>query len=151
MFRETVGKLALKLLGEQKKDTHSVFEQMREQLSEYDTSINDCVEAHKKVFPSDFFVIVITKKERLMPNVFRHYFFARLSCPTPDYDQTVYHYHKDLEAIDFIWTIPDRNTCHWFRENALMIDTQEKDLLKLVLDFNDGTLMKRAKQLNKEE
>jgi len=55
-----------------------------------------------------FYVCVITKKERLMDNVLRNYFLARSTCPTPQYDQTVYKYHRDSGAIQFLWVLPSK-------------------------------------------
>jgi hypothetical protein len=148
--RDTVGKISTELLA-RSSDTHSAEEQMREQLSDYEKHINQCVETHKKTFDGDFYIIVITKKEVLMRNVIRHYFFGRLSCPTPDYDQTVYKYYRPKEELSFLWTIPSKMTCLYMKEHASEIQPEEFGLLKFVLEFADGTLFKRSKELNGEK
>ena len=86
-----------------------------------------------------------------MQNVLRHYYFSRHSCPTPDYDQTVYQYHREKEDIEFLWVIPSKEACLTFMEQASSIAPEEWGLLHYVLKFADGTLFKLAKQLNNEK
>jgi hypothetical protein len=85
-----------------------------------------------------------------MKNVFRNYFFARRSCPTPDYDQAVYSYSITDDSITYLWCIPDKETCLTLKGSALQIHDTERQLLKHVLDFSDGTLFALAKKLNGE-
>lgn len=148
--REKVGKVAYDLM-QKVPDSRDPIEIERELHTDYEKNVWECVDRYKKEFDSDFFVIVITKKERLMPNVIRNMFTARLSCPTPDYDQAVYHYHKDKDTLDFLWVIPARDICIVLKNNALNIVPEERALLQFVLDFSDGTLYKLAKSLNREE
>jgi hypothetical protein len=147
--RQTVGSLSTDL---QLKQTHavSVIDQMRENLTDFEKNVHECVETHKSKFPNDFFVIVITKKERLMENVIRNYFFARLTCPTPDYDQIVYKYDSKNDHIQFIWVIPSRDTCFLLIENWQQVTAVERELLNFIMKFKMGKLMKLAQELNKE-
>lgn len=149
MKRDTVGKIAGELLLKQP-DSLSPIDNMREQLTDYEKNLFECIERHKNTMLDDFFVVVITKKERLMPNVLRNYFFACVACPTPNYDQIVYKYFKKEERLDFIWVIPSQDTCHLMKENALQVPPEEKQLLDFVLNFADGSLFKLAKKLNGE-
>ena len=148
-LKKTVGQLSTELL-QKTPDTLSPIENMREQLTDYDKNIYECIERSKKTFLRDFYVVVITKKERLMSNVLRNYFTARLSCPTPDYDQTLYYYDNQDESVSFLWTIPSKDTCHLLLENRTEVAPAEWELLQFVLQFADGTLFKKAKQLNGE-
>lgn len=150
MKRETVGKIASDLL-QKEPDSLSPIENMREQLTEYEKNLFECVERYKNHFPLNFFIVVITKKEPLMPNVLRNYFYARMTCPTPDYDQTVYHYKHKEESLTFLWVIPSRDTCHLLKDNALEVHPDEKELLGFVIKFSDGSLYKFAKKLNGED
>ena len=147
--RETVGKIASDLMLKAPYSTDPI-EIEKELHREYARSIFDCINTARRSFVADFFVVVITKKEPLMPNVYRNYFFARVSCPTPDYDQTVYHYHKDKEDLDFLWVIPSKDTCLHMKEHAAEVVPAEWELLGFVLKFADGTLYKLAKRLNNE-
>lgn len=148
--RDTVGKISSGLLSKSS-DKHSVEEQMREQLSDYEKHVLDCLESHKKTFHDDFYVVVITKKEPLMPNVIRHYFFARQTCPTPDYDQTVYRYDRKKEDLSFLWVIPSRMACMFMKTHKEKVPPEEYPLLSFVLQFADGTLFKKSKELNGEK
>ncbi len=150
MKRDTVGKLSSELL-KQESPTNSPIELEREMHTEYDKNIDECITSGKKKYNHNFYVIVITKRERLMPNVFRNYFFARETCPTPDWDQAVYRFMRSVDAIEFLWVIPSKDTCEHLKQNALYVSSEEKELLHFVLDFSDGTLLKLAKKLNKEK
>lgn len=149
MDRPTVGKLSSDLLSKVP-DTVSPIEQMYENLTDYDRTLFQTVDYCKKIYPHDFFIVVLTKKEPLMQNVLRNYFLGRKTCPTPDYDQTVYHYKYSDEILEFLWVIPSRDTCQLFKHNALHINKSERDLLNFVIDFADGTLFRRCKKLNNE-
>jgi hypothetical protein len=147
--RETVGKVSSDLL-QKEQTSQSPIELQRAMQEEYVDYLINCVQDHRKIFEGDFFVIVITKNEKLMPNVFRNYFFARTSCPTPEYDQTVFKYASAEEQIQYLWTIPSKDACIHLRDNALQVVPEERELLKFVLQFGDGTLYKLSKQLNGE-
>jgi len=149
--RETVGKASRDLLVKQDGYTPTANEATEGMLSEYDKNIHECIERHKKTFKADFYVVVVTKKERLMKNVLRNYFFGRLSCPTPDYDQTVYKYCIKESSIEFLWTIPDKNTSLFMLKNRLSLPPDQYELLNYVLKFEDRTLFKLAKKLNGEK
>jgi predicted glycosyltransferase involved in capsule biosynthesis len=85
-----------------------------------------------------------------MQTVIRNYFAYRLSCPTPNYDQSVFHYHHKDELLEHVWTIPDRQTCFTYLQHVPEIDSFEWSLLQNVLKFNDGTLFKLCQKLNNE-
>lgn len=149
-MNKTVGQISQELLVKTP-DTLSPIENMQEQLTDYDKNIFECVERCKKQYHGDFYLVVITKKEPLMPNVLRNYFTGRLSCPTPDYDQTLYKYDCEDDDIFFMWTIPSRDTCHLLLENREHVSPEEYGLLEFVLKFADGTLFREAKKLNGEQ
>ncbi len=150
MAQETVGKVAYDLLTNGDVNDHSVEEQMREQLGEYEKNVYETALLGKAVYTQDFYIVVLTKKEKLMENVLRHYFFHRSTCPTPDYDQSVYKVHFGSSYIEFLWVIPAKDVCYHLKDNALMVDGKERELLQYVLDFFDDTLMLKAKKLNGE-
>ena len=147
--RETVGKISSDLL-QKTPDSRDPIEIQRAMQENYINSLMECVQTHTKKFSKDFFIVVITKNEKLMPNVFRNYFAARLTCPTPDYDQTVWRYSRQHEHLEYIWTIPSKDACIHLKNNALLVSPEEQGILDFVLKFSDGTLYKFAKQLNGE-
>lgn len=152
MSERTVGKEAYDLLIKNEKVDHTVVEQMREQLSDYEKYFWECFDEGKKVHSPNkpFYIVVLTKKERLMENVLRNYFFHRSSCPTPDYDQSVYVIDPQTELLELLWVLPAKDVCEFMRNNALKIDPSERQLLMYVLGLYDDSLVKKAKQLNGE-
>ena len=146
---KTVGAHSLEL---SKKDpgTHSAIDQMREQLKDYEKNIHDCVQNHLGDFEGDFYVVCLTKKEKLMQNVLRGYFFTRQSCPTPDYDQAVYKYIKEDARLDFLWVIPAADVVNYMKNNHHHVKPEKYALLGFVMQFADGSLLRLAKKLNSE-
>src|ERR1700679_948424 len=150
--KDTVGKVARDLMLQQPIEAPvSVIELERQMQSEYMQHLLDCVDAHYNIFPGDFFIQVITKNEKLLPNVFRNYFAARLSCPTPEYDQTVFKYNRVSGSIDYIWTVPSRDACHYLIEHASEVAQEERQLLNFVIQFKNGELAKICMHLNSEK
>jgi hypothetical protein len=151
--KKTLGAIATELQKNSLDNTHSAHDQMQEQLSEYDVNLYETLLNHKtKIFPHarEFFIVVLTQKIKIFNNALRNYFFGRLTCPTPEWDQTVYKYNRKDDCLEFMWTIPDKNTCEYMYYNALTIPDEEKELLKYVIDYKEGNLLKVCKQLNKE-
>jgi hypothetical protein len=149
MPHKTVGKIATDLLIDAN-ETHSVNDQMRENLTEYDKNIYECIELGKKEYDNDFYIVVITKNEKLLQNVLRHYFLSRKSCPSPQYDEAVYKYHRSEERIEFLWVVPSKDTCEYFVVNSIQIPEEERQLLDFVLRFTNGDLNLVAKKMNGE-
>lgn len=86
-----------------------------------------------------------------MQNVLRGYFTARLSCPTPDYDQAVYKYTRAGDDLKFLWVIPSADTVNIMKNNVHYVPAEQYALLGFVLKFVDGSLMRMAKELNGEK
>ena len=147
---KTVGAYSLEL-SQKDPGTHTALDQMREQLSEYEENVHECIKANINNFEGDFYIVVLTKKERLMQNVLRNYFFARQSCPTPDYDQTVYKYEREGDRIFPLWVIPNAAAVNFMDKNASIVPPDKYRLLGYVKRFVDGSLLKLAKKLNREK
>jgi hypothetical protein len=150
MERETVGKVAYDL-SLKTPETLDPIEIERTLHTDYEKNVLECIDRGLKDFSGDFYVVVITKKEPIMANVLRHYYFNRSSCPTPDYDQAVYHYLRSSDSIEFIWVIPSKFACQLLMDNRKDVAPSEYGLLECVIKFADGTLHKTAKTLNGEE
>jgi hypothetical protein len=145
---ETVGKLSVDLLS-QADNKHTVSEQMHEQLNDYDKELYDCFYTQKSRYTGIFYIVVLTRGDRLLTNVVRHMFFARHSCPTPDYDQCVYQCHKDWPEPKFMWVIPCKDYCEYLRD-LITVPEEHASLYPYVRDFYDGTLLALCKKLNHE-
>ena len=147
---KTVGQSAVELQTKQQENI-KVLDQSQAMLEDYWKNLLETVDRGYKKYPGNFFIHVETKKEPLLENVLRNYFIDRQSCPTPNYDQTVFRYNKELGQIEYLWTIPDRSTCFMLKDNALQVQLQERQLLDFVLKFDDGTLFKLCKKFNGEK
>jgi hypothetical protein len=147
--RENLGKISQELLAKTP-DTRDPIELERSMQKDYLKNVWECVERSKSIYSDQFYVTVLTKQEYLMPNVFRNYFFARKSCPTPNYDQSVFRYTTTDDKLEYIWTIPDRDTCYTLVNQALLVAPEEQELLNFVLQFKNGELAQLAMQLNNE-
>ena len=151
MERDTVGKIATDLM-QKTPDTLDPIELQREMQRDYEKHFHECVQNGIKTLNTNkFYVVVEQKKEKLLPNVVTNYFIPRRSCPTPHNDQTVYYYDGDSGTVQFLWVVPSKDTCELFKANALEIVPEERGLLKFVLDFEDGTLLRVAKKRNNED
>ncbi len=151
MERDTIGKISSDLLLKAD-DKHTVIDQTRENLKEFEKEFMICLERGKKLYShqNQFFIEVQIKKEKLMENVQRNYFIPKIACPTPTWDQHVYLYRFIDDSIEYIWSVPDRDTCQYMTDHALQIPPEERQLLQFVLDFRAGDLDQRARDLNGE-
>jgi len=147
--RKTAGQASIDLLQEDPKE-QDIYEIREVALADYTKKVENCINEGTTKYIDDFYVVVEAKRERLMPNVLRNFIFSRASCPTPHYGQTVYHFNKKTSEIAFLWIVPDKDICKHIYENMLLIPEYERDLLKCVMDFYDGTLLRQAQLLNRE-
>lgn len=148
--KKTVGEISSEL-KQKEAPTRDPIELQREMHKDYEKNIIQCALDNKKHYDSDFYIVVITKRERLLENVIRNYFLARSSCPTPDYDQAVYKYEMAKDRILFLWVIPCKDAVDMLTKYAREVVPEERQLLDFVLKFNDGTLLAWSKKLNGEK
>lgn len=138
-------------LSQKSTDKISIIEQQAAMQQDYMKNLTEAVDRGYKKYDKDFFIHVETKAEKLLPNTFRNYFIDRLSCPTPNYDQSVFRYNRQSGQIEYLWTIPDRETCFHLKEHTLEVVPAEQALLSLILKFDDGTLFRMMKKYNGEK
>lgn len=150
--REKVGKLSVDLATKVTKEdyNHTVEEQRNEQLSQYDKNLYECFDTNKKKYPGIFYLVVITRSDKVLTNILRHQFFTRHSCPTPQFDQCVYQCHKDWSTPKIMWVIPCEQYAQELRDNKLTVPQELWGLLRYVLDYYDGVLLKVAMKLSHE-
>jgi hypothetical protein len=113
---KTVGQVSQELLEKNPSQGVNAIDQGNAMLADFPKNVVECIKTHRKIFPKDFYVVVLNKVEPLMKNVVRNYYFGRLTCPTPNYDQSVYKYNRDKEQIDFLWVIPSKEVCLYYWE-----------------------------------
>jgi len=138
--KKTVGAQANELLksGDNKQ---GVIDTQREMHKKFISEIEKTIEGHKSWdFP--FYIVVINKKERLIKNSIRNYFFARRSLPTPDYDQTVFKYDPSTGDLRFLWVLPDHETVQYMVLFPNDIPKEERQLSYFCHLFVNGKLEK---------
>lgn len=149
--REKLGKLAVEAMNKPL-ETTDAREQGAEMTKPYLEELRKSMEEGKVKFSDkDFFITVLTKREKLLQNVIRNYFIVRSTCPTPDYDQAVWHYKKEFDNVGFIWCIPSKTFCDHLVEEGYSLSPEYFELLQTVYDFRDGKLMEKAILFNRED
>lgn len=148
--KKTVGQVATELKQNATREFINPQEIQQEVQKGFEDHIWECVDNHKKQFDGDFYVVVITKKERLLDNVLRNYFIGRESCPTPDYDQTVYRYIKNDDRVKFMWVIPSKAAVDMLYAHQDEVVEEEQWLLDYVKRFKSGFLTLFSKEENGE-
>lgn len=148
--KKTVGAQVIDALQEKPQEI-SVEKQSREMTSDYLEHLLRCVDDGYNQYKCSFFIEVQTKNERLMPNVFRNYFTNRHTCPTPNYDQSVFRYNVEKGQLEYLWTVPSRDACLHLMDNSSKVAYEEQGLLEFVKLFADGTLFKMCKKYNNEK
>jgi hypothetical protein len=146
----TAGEISQELI-EQDLQTTCAQEQGQQMTKTYVDELLQALQRGKKTWKEDFFIEVLTKRERLLTNIIRNYFVPRTTCPTPNYDQAVYHYIKKDDYLVLLWVLPDRDYAFDLKNNALTLDREYHELLGFILDFADGKLLQKAKILNRED
>lgn len=150
----TVGEAALAL--QQCDDTIHAVELERaihkgnKSSDSWESQIEECLIRGMSRFEGDFYLTVLTKKERLLHNVIRRYFIDRKSCPTPEFDQTVFRYIRREDVLEYLWTVPDIQTCHELKANGPHLSEELIELYHMVMAFHDGKLDKLCEKLNLE-
>lgn len=147
--KKKAGELSMELAAKAP-DSRDPVELQRELMKEYCDEVIKCAMHGKKYYKGDFYIVVITKRERLMHNVLRSYYLHRGTCPTPDWDQAVFQYINDSDNFTELWVIPDKQTCDMLYQNALEVIPEERQLRDYVIDYYQGRLLTKAKQLNGE-
>jgi len=157
--KTTVGAESLKLteksIGEIGPDAIELQQEIHQGSNSeksYEEEIWDTIDRGRKdsAICGDFYVVVLVKKERHLQNVVRQLFFYRQSCPSPEYDQTVYRYHRKDDEIEFLWTIPNNAACQFLPRMGSDLPDDQKLLVEMVEAFLTGKLDQKARMLNKE-
>jgi hypothetical protein len=148
--KKTAGQVFNELVRQDVYGDITAGERMREMLGEYESHVHDAVHRGKKLYTGNFFVDVLTKRERIMSTHFRNYFIPRQTCPTPHLEQSVFMYNAKSDRIEYMWSLPDASAVRLMIKNKKILDPQMLQLLQFVLDFASGHLDKKAMSLNNE-
>lgn len=143
------------------KEEVSVIELGEEMLGKngekYLDQVNEAVMRGIRMYPAvdEFYVEVLTKYEKALSdgdsNTINQKFSIRLSCPSPACDQTVFRYDTKSRNLLYLWSIPDKDSCHVIYRDRNHLAPEYELIIQHVIDFFDGTLLEKAKKLCKED
>ena len=154
ILESTIGFEALALQKENEKinpvDLQKTIHKGNKSKDSLENQVFECIERGRKSFEKDFYIVILFKKERLLPNVVRQYFIPRLSCPTPEYDQVVYKYHYTRDELEFLWVVPDQETTQNIPLFDNFLPEEQKALIQYARMFKNGDLDKKCAELNRE-
>lgn len=152
----TVGEAALKLQESSEKinpiELQQAIHKGNTEDDSFESNVIKAVERGKRdlAHKDNFFIVVLFKKERILHNVLRQYFFPRISCPTPEWDQIVYKYHAKEERLEFLWVVPDKDNCYNLAKHKKHLPLDQQPLCEYSSDFLSGKLDERCKVFNGE-
>ena len=131
-------------------DKQEVGETSSEMNKTFEEALMECVRSYQKERlenTTPFYVIFQNKKERLMQNVIRRYFYGRETEPTPTYDIGVYKCDPITQKIDFKWTIPDQATYFDMLINANRYPPEKQQLVMFCKLMSENRLADYQKEV----
>lgn len=137
--KETVGKKAYELLSKSP-ERINVIDMQREMQKSFFDNMQDIVRKHK-TYADRYYILVILRRERLIPNAIRQQFVVRKSRPEPFYDSTLYSYSNKTGDLTYCWSIPDQDTCEYLLRPDTNLSKEYDQLKNFVKKFADGTLV----------
>lgn len=145
-------------LGEQKYNLHNMgFDHQytardltKETLKDLYINAIKCIENGKKHFDGDFYIELERIADRIVPDHERRFFFARVDCPIPFYDQAVYKYNKHKNEVSMLWNLPDIEYAEELRYKISDLKEGERELRENVIKFYNRDLAILAYNENKE-
>jgi hypothetical protein len=149
MNKPTIGSI-VQDLSLKTPESQDPIEIQRQLQKDYMKNLLEAVDRGYKRFLGDFYIHVEKKAEPLLERTFRHYFIDKQDCPTPNYDQDIYRYSRIKGEIEYLWSVPDRETCFHLMANKHLVVPEEQWLLSFVIKYDNGELYKLCKELNGE-
>jgi len=100
----------------------------------------------------DFYIVMLIAKDAMLKHP-RYLIFARQSCPSPIYKQSVWKYHHQSGSLEFLWVIPDKILYYHILNNKhkYIDDAECQDILKFVTLMESGELLDWIKKENGED
>jgi hypothetical protein len=109
-----------------------------------------------KVLPiyrgKDFYIVLTTTADRVLRQP-KTIVWARRSCPTPVYKQSVWKYINSMGTLEYFWTIPDALLYYHIIKNQdkYLRDKECAQLAQFVILMESGDLLKWVKRENGEK
>ena len=146
-----IGKQYIEKASKINTDTVEVHELSKEMNKDYMSTLIDTALKAKQKYDGTYYVVVLTKREKLIQTAIRNFFVARKSCPTPSYEQTVYRFNPKDESLEFLWIVPSKDIAKGMYSQRYNLELCGDSLLPFVVDFFEGRLYNKAIKLNRVE
>lgn len=155
-IKKTAGQKIWEHVNKMIPDEDHVREYSREQAKEIIKNVAlTCKEA--AAFPiyqnKDFYVVCMQMEERMLMKKPKFMFFARHSCPTPIFQQSVWKYHHLSKDLEYLWTICDKLTFNAMLQNPqkYINNAEYGNQCKFVHLMANGELESWVKKENSED
>lgn len=102
---------------------------------------------------NDFYLVLVKTNQQDALRKPLDRIFARLSCPSPGYNQDVFKYHNQTGTLEYLWSIPRKHR-YWKIYNDLPKYLQNKETRRLasfVASMESGQLLEWIKKENGEK
>lgn len=133
-----------------KQEMVTVGEMSREQSKSYMPRLYAFLQKGKKRYSDDFIIEVNRWHEVGDRKVTRYRYRQILALPTPRPCRAYYYYDASEDTLDLLWDLPPAKACEWAFNNKVIVGLQMPTVMKTILDYYDGTLVKRADEINKK-
>lgn len=134
----------------EKQEMTTVGELSGEKAKHYLPRLFTFLEKCKKQFNDDFIIEVHQWHEVGDRKVTRLRLRQTLALPTPRPGRAYYYYDSKNDCLDFLWDLPPEKACEWAYKNRMTVGTQMPNAMRTILDYYDGTLVKKADEINKK-
>ncbi len=148
-LKKTAGKIYSDLRSKQQ-DQLTVFDAVQAIGNDMMPKLVAMIDKDKQKSECDFYVEVCICMNPILGDVPEFKMISRYTCPTPFPDRAVFRYDKKKDAIFFLWHVPSEREIQYYRDNMLFLRPDEKEAARNAFDYQDGTLLRRAKELNGE-
>jgi hypothetical protein len=117
---------------------------------EYRKKLDEQIIEGLKKFDGNFYIQMMFFRDKSIKfgNVYKVLGRACRGVPTPTYLNDMYKFNKATHKLELLWSIPSVMDCNLMLHNRKYIKPQEYPLLKEVLNFWDGTYLKRCNEEN---
>jgi len=120
-------------------------------LQDYMPKLLATIDEQCRYTKESFYIEVLQKQERLLPNTFRpHVMICHTTCPRPYPDQTIFRYNQNAGRVELIWVLPPEDVIVHLIENYKYVDKDERELLEFCVMYARGDLWNLMKKFNGE-
>lgn len=134
-----------------KQEMVTVEELRREIEKNYIKDLYSFLEKGKKECSDDFIIEVFRWHEVGDRKIWRKRLTQMLLVPSrPRPGRAYYYYDASEDILKFLWDLPPKSACKKAYANRFLLGVQIPDAIKTIIDYYDGTLERRAEEINKQ-